>query len=164
MIALTIWQPWCWGIAAGLKPVENRVWAPPARAIGAPLAIHASKRKLTTGDSEEALAFQLLVRIPEVGLRFRGERWPTWRELPLGAVCAVVTLAGAVHESGRVLGPISVERAAAIRRDPFWVGPWGWVLDDVQALLEPVPCRGAQGLWTLPANVEAAVRAAWRRP
>ena len=32
-------------------------------------------------------------------------------------------------------------------------------LTDVIALPEPVPCRGAQGLWTLPADVESAVLA-----
>jgi hypothetical protein len=37
--------------------------------------------------------------------------------------------------------------------------PVGWVLDDVIALDEPVPCPGAQGLWQLPIDVEARVRA-----
>ena len=26
--ALTVWQPWAWAIAAGLKRVENRGWKP----------------------------------------------------------------------------------------------------------------------------------------
>lgn len=38
-------------------------------------------------------------------------------------------------------------------------GPIGWVLADVIALPEPVPCRGAQGLWTLPDDVERRVMA-----
>ncbi len=41
----------------------------------------------------------------------------------------------------------------------WWAGPVGWVLVDVYALVEPVPCRGFQGFWTLPPDVEAAVRA-----
>jgi activating signal cointegrator 1 len=49
----------------------------------------------------------------------------------------------------------------------FRAGRYGWILQPVYAengplplaLPEPVPCRGAQGLWTVPADVEAAVRA-----
>jgi len=32
-----------------------------------------------------------------------------------------------------------------------------WVFRDRRHLAEPVPCKGAQGLWTLPVDVEAAV-------
>jgi len=43
--------------------------------------------------------------------------------------------------------------------DPWFVGPFGWVLSDVVVLPAPVPCRGAQGLWEVPADVrEAALR------
>lgn len=44
-------------------------------------------------------------------------------------------------------------------------GPWAargqyhWRLANVRALPEPVPCKGALGLWTLPDDVEAAVAA-----
>ena len=37
-------------------------------------------------------------------------------------------------------------------------GQWHWVLDDVRALTEPVPCRGALGLWTAPPEVLDAVK------
>jgi hypothetical protein len=32
-----------------------------------------------------------------------------------------------------------------------------WALIDVQPLAPPVPCRGAQGLWTVPEHVERLV-------
>ena len=38
-----------------------------------------------------------------------------------------------------------------------WPG-WHWVLADVRPLDEPVPCKGRQGLWTLPDDVERKVR------
>ena len=41
--------------------------------------------------------------------------------------------------------------------DPWFVGPFGWVLGDVRALARPIPCRGSQGLWALPPEVEARV-------
>jgi hypothetical protein len=36
-------------------------------------------------------------------------------------------------------------------------GPYGWLLEDVVALRETVPCKGAQGLWTVPPDVAARV-------
>jgi hypothetical protein len=40
-----------------------------------------------------------------------------------------------------------------------WAVPFQahWRLADVRPLAEPVPCKGALGLWTLPDDVEAAV-------
>lgn len=34
----------------------------------------------------------------------------------------------------------------------FTPGRWAWILQDVRPLPEPIPCRGAQGLWTVPAT------------
>lgn len=42
-------------------------------------------------------------------------------------------------------------------RDPWYVGPVGWVFDDIRSLPEPVSCRGAQGLWTVPGHLERAL-------
>jgi hypothetical protein len=53
---------------------------------------------------------------------------------PLGAIVAVARLVGVVTVSD----------------DPWFVGPYGWVLDDVVKLASPVMCRGAQGLWVMP--------------
>lgn len=36
---------------------------------------------------------------------------------------------------------------------------WAWLLANVRPLPEPVPCRGAQGLWNAPGTVAAAVLA-----
>ena len=43
--------------------------------------------------------------------------------------------------------------------DSEWFsGPVGWRLEKPIALPQPVPCKGAQGLWTLPVMIESAVR------
>lgn len=61
-----------------------------------------------------------------------------------GAVLAVATLAGCHLDAG-------------------CCGPWGmrevyhWQLADVEALPEPVPCKGSLGLWAPSADVLAAV-------
>jgi len=44
LIALTLWRPWAWSVAAGLKRIENRGWKPPASLIGKRLAIHAGEK------------------------------------------------------------------------------------------------------------------------
>ena len=49
-------------------------------------------------------------------------------------------------------------RTQSVVASPWWIGPIGWVLTDI-ALPEPVPCKGFQGLWNLPADVESAVLA-----
>lgn len=60
---------------------------------------------------------------------------------PHGAIVAVVTVPGAVTES----------------ESEWFSGKYGWLLKDKVALPTPVPCRGAQGLWNLPADVEDLV-------
>lgn len=42
-LALSIRQPWCWALAAGFKPVENRTWVVPSHVLGQTIALHASK-------------------------------------------------------------------------------------------------------------------------
>jgi hypothetical protein len=41
-------------------------------------------------------------------------------------------------------------------------GYWHWELKDPMALAEPIPCKGALGLWTVPAEVEAQLLAGVR--
>lgn len=148
MKALTLIRPWAAAVAHLGKNVENRTWRPPAALIGQRFAIHAGKR--------EDLAVLRAITLEQLD---RG--LPMMRDAgPQGIVCtvrlaAVFTAAGVVHADERIA------TAKKHGRD-FWrwyMGPVGWVLDDVRTLATPVPCRGAQGLWTLPADVEAAVMA-----
>ena len=74
MKALTLWQPWAWAMASGMKLVENRPWG----------------------------------------------------------------IAGA--EQCR-----------------WFFGPFAWLVTEMQRLPRPVPCRGYQKLWNLPADINAAV-------
>lgn len=84
MRCLSLWQPWAsvifekdhLGIAA--KPDETRSWW---TGILGPLAIHASKRKMT---HDEASYFQPMLSV--FGLR--------WYDLPLGAIIGTVEIVG----------------------------------------------------------------------
>ena len=66
---------------------------------------------------------------------------PERAELVFGAVIAVARLAGYVEVSS----------------DPWFTGPYGWLLADVVAV-EPIACPGALGLWQLPQAVLERVR------
>lgn len=56
------------------------------------------------------------------------------------------------HPTGIVATAVYRGTAAArgLENDPWYCGPVGWVFDGIRGLPEPVPCRGARGLWTVP--------------
>lgn len=142
MKALTLHQPWAHAICHLGKRVENRTWAPPASLpVGSLLAIHAGKVHDHAGH-RQILAARL--SLPTI--------------FPRAAVVAVAKLIGTCDAAG-------VRTCMSGRRididagglSAWFCGPVGWVLDDVRVLREPVPCKGRQGLWDLPPEVEQAV-------
>lgn len=46
---------------------------------------------------------------------------------------------------------------ADLLNDPWACGPYCWVIDDVRLLPEPIPCRGAQGLWHVGEDMSATL-------
>jgi hypothetical protein len=129
--ALTLWQPWAHAVARLGKRIENRPWKPWPSVVGRVIAIHAAA-KVDPAEEERAARWIRLT----VGV------WvPLSSALPRGAIVATARVTGSVAASA----------------DPWFVGPYGWTLDEVVALPAPVPCRGAQGLWTVPPEVEALV-------
>ena len=149
MRALTLWRPWDEPVACGTKPVENRSWAPPSSIRGAWIAIHAGK-KYDAGGAAFIMqrGFSLLPRAAS--------------DSRSGCVVAVVRLAGAFHQTAPE--PIWHDPTwQAVLLSPWFCGPWGWLFDRAVSL-RPIPCRGAQGLWILPSDVERLVRAELRGP
>ena len=65
-------------------------------------------------------------------------------KMPTGAIVGLITVLGAHKNHADWCSP--------------WAIPdqWHWQLSE-PIRVEPVPCRGAQGLWTVPAEVEALV-------
>lgn len=158
MKALTLWQPWATAVAHLGKQVENRTWAPPSGLIGKPLAIHAGKRV-----DKESLT-ELLFQMREGTLPRRPELL-TASQMPVGHVVAVARVAGWLCSDGvipmldekRTFHGITEAQATEAWKGSWWCGPVGWYFDRVLALPKPVPCSGAQGLWTLPSVVRADV-------
>jgi hypothetical protein len=119
--ALTLHRPWAWAIAHNTKRVENRTWEPPKALVGQLLAIHA------------------------------GQRWDAdaaeWIDL-----CCMAAKGEVPPKDKHPTGIVAVARLSHVALDggAWFVGPVGWVLDDVVALPEPIDCKGKQGLWTPP--------------
>lgn len=127
-----------------LKCYETRPWATKHRG---PIAIHATKRKVDnfwlTGKSD-------IARYIRSTLHFAGM---DIRELVHGAVIAVAVLTRVHRTDGINMSPLSIEWALG----DFSTGRFAWRLDKMHTLTEPAPCRGKQGLWNLPPDVERAV-------
>lgn len=120
MRALSLWQPWASLIALGFKTFETRSWKTPYRGR---VAIHATKIEQLT---------PALNRL----LRAQGE-------LPLGAIVATAELVE-VHPVEDVRGMLP---ALELELGNYADGRYAWRLAHVRALSNPIPARGAQGLW-----------------
>lgn len=124
MKALSIRQPWAWLIVNGHKPVENRTWETLYRG---PLMIHAGLQ-MTRADHEACLIFMagepLMARIIS--------QMPRFEDFPRGGIVGQAELVACLrdHES------------------PFFVGPFGFVLQDARPL-SFLPCKGALGIFNL---------------
>ena len=149
MRALTLHRPWSFAVAHLQKDVENRGWRTNYRGL---LAIHAGK----TWDWPAA---EMIERIIGQGLfvPWEDERHPdAWK-----GIIAVANLTGC-HEARPETHSFDDVYRAACCYSPWaqkHLGTWHWVLADVHPLPTPVACKGRQGLWTLPADVEREVRA-----
>jgi len=75
--------------------------------------------------------------------------------LPLGAIVAVATLADVVSTAWLDTNPgrrLMAELGLELTKNEqafgdYTPGRWAWVLADVKRIPEPIPCRGALGLW-----------------
>jgi len=140
ILGLTVYRPWSWAIAEGLKDVENRSWTPNIP-IGHYLAIHAGLK----WDRSALPFFDRIRRMP--GCNLPGVT-PRADQCDEGII--------AIAKYG---GYITPDQAPD---NPWLIGPYGWKLDHVVKLNQPVPCKGAQRLWALPPDVLALVRAGYK--
>jgi hypothetical protein len=156
MRALTLSQPWATIVAAGLKSIENRKWPLWPALYGELFAIHAGAKFDDDGDIWIGSNFQGNAAVlAELRQGFRhGYR----HGMILGVARAMGNI---VKATGRYEGDATSWDLDSLRASPWFFGPHGFVLEDVQQLREPVPCKGALGFWTLPPHVEALVNAQW---
>lgn len=125
MKALTLIQPWAWAVERLGKRVENRTWSPPRSVLGQRIAIHAGKKF----DSLDAQWLAANFGVREI-------------DCAHGAIVATAVLERVVNSADQLTEDQRV----------WFFGPLGWVLADVQPVAD-VACRGAQGLWEIPADL-----------
>lgn len=175
MRAASVTQPWGGLIAAGLKPIENRGRPMIKREdFGKPFALHATREideavypriceiapsLFGRASTDEDLARDRVRLGPDTSsLWYRLSRI-TSAVIAIASVDRVITAVGRDTISGRyIYDPEDLKGLDETARR--WLsGRVGYVLRDVIALPTPVACRGWQGFWTLPDDVERAVRA-----
>lgn len=138
MRALTVRQPFAGLIALGHKRIENRGWRP-SLAPGERFAIHAGKRWDANAEKRSPAG-------PRVPDEFRG--YLIRESATLGAIIATASVSGIVESA-------HAAELAVPGQGQWFIGPLGWVLEDVRPLVKPIPALGALNLWRLPADVEA---------
>lgn len=137
MKALTLIRPWCWAIMHAGKDVENRVWRPPPGVVGKFIAIHSG----ASFDVDAATFIQeVMLDGGAAEFDFNDEEWPGKRIVGVARVASVI--GGGQPEPPY---PLNLHLLSD------WYNPpqFGWVLNSVIALDEPVECLGAQKLWTV---------------
>lgn len=135
---LSLWEPWASLIVSGFKRHETRHWP---TAIRGRVAIHAAKRLDAVGAPSALCRYAF------------GADWRGGHAFPLGCVVAVAELTGCFRTSGL---------EAMVAESDLWAGNWalgryGFRLDNVRPLAEPLPLTGRQGFfrWQPPADLEA---------
>jgi hypothetical protein len=169
--ALTLHQVWASAIATGAKSHETRSWAPPKSLIGERIAIHAGKSfgpggwtfieqwmtdALNHEDHQRWMGAAGIAR-PHTVVRPRQRDKVVWTPIklaiPQGVVLCTVRIAEVLPTKAVRNGIADVD---------YELGDYGpnrfaWRLDELRRLPTPVPLRGAQGLFNLPRDVEAAI-------
>lgn len=126
--ALSIRQPWAWAIFHAGKDIENRDW--PTKLRGK-IAVHAAKG-MKRDEYDSAVEF-ILNANPAMK---RGDV-PKFDEMVLGAIVGTVKITDCVKESD----------------SPWFMGDYGFCLQERGALSEPIHCKGALGFWDVPAGL-----------
>lgn len=151
MRALTVRQPWAWAIIHGGKNIENRDWAP--RVSPGRIAIHAGKAWDDLAADHPAIVRAFTEANPGFD-----ERWASVDrgDFTFGAIIGTVEVTIDSHPVDGTHGCRGSDECQ----------PWGmgsalyhWVLANPRPLAEPIPCRGALGLWTVPTALLAALDA-----
>lgn len=155
MRALSFIQPWGSAVLTMGKDIENRPWAPPKHLIGKRFAVHAGA-KLDKDD-----AWSLRHHLPDAPAAY-----------PQRAILGTVELVGYVQMDG--IYPVALFDESALRcsglsETLIWnavESKWHangakflWVLRSPRVLPEPIPCKGALGLWRVPEQHIAALEA-----
>lgn len=137
MKAITLHQPWATLLARGIKKHETRTWNTLHRG---PLIIHAGKAKIIVPRRVMLLLAKTL-----------GTRYPV---LPMGAIVGIFN----VYNSR----PIMSDDLREMTEREILLGDWqtsrfAW-MGSLHRTMHPIPCRGRQGLWNIPPELEGRLK------
>ena len=144
MKAITTCQPYAELIASGAKRIENRTWSTSYRGE---LAIHAGKRRPRREPlaAKGATGRSRISRGMDAAPTSLGDENGTKNgNYVFGAVVAIVKLTAVLRLDELMDG--KHPEYSWLLSNPYAEGPWCWVLEDVRRV-EPVYCKGFQGLW-----------------
>ena len=128
--ALSLLQPWASLVVMGLKTIETRSWNTAYRGT---LLIHASK-----GKSGAAVAGSPALK------KHMGE----FKALPFGAIIGEVRLKDVLRISGAEAGAELLDRLTLEERAfGDYTGRYAWLFVDAVIYDDPIPAKGALGLW-----------------
>lgn len=161
MRAITIRQPWAWAVIHADKTVENR-----SRNIAGdyrgPVAIHAGLKIDEAGQHDPLIreAWTGELALAEDLDRPTFYYYVPWRKaFSCGRIIGVADLVDAHYVDGHSeRWDAEAERSTTCSP---WAhhGPiWHMVFANPRPLACPIPARGQVGLWTLPDDIEQAVR------
>jgi hypothetical protein len=143
---LTDWQPWATLLIIGAKGIETRGWATNFRGL---IAIHSAKKL-----DDDAMT---LMQTPAF------QRALATRPLTLGTVLGTIEVTNCVkilklrEVSNPINGAKHMSALLANGREvtgdelafgDYSPGRFAWITTHPQPFTQPVPARGAQGLWT----------------
>lgn len=122
MKALSIRQPWAWLVVHGYKDIENRDWYTSYRGR---IYIHASKQFDDTGWDfiKECMPDTHLAKEIFKLLQY----WPI--------------------SKGFLVGEVDIIDCVKTSDSKWFVGGWGFVLDNSERYIYPIPHRGQLGLF-----------------
>jgi hypothetical protein len=138
---LTLTQPWATLVAIGAKRIETRSWRTSYRG---PLAIHAAKGfpKWARETSYEDVFWKALHGNRPKVLIYESK-------LPCGVILATCRLIDCIPTETMYLSPLFrhlfTEQEQAF--GDYGERRWAWILDNLQALPEPIPAKRHLGLW-----------------
>lgn len=163
MRCLSLWQPWASALACGSKQMETRSWSTRYRGT---ILIHAAKRRrigelISYGCSPSwrGALDPVVSRGADGGVLLDG--------LPFGAIVGIAELTACIPTGSltvvdldtkrqpkghRVVGYVWTERMMG----DFTPGRFAWLFEDVR-MIDPIPCRGRQGLFVPTPDVVAAL-------
>ena len=140
-MALSMYQPWAWLVAKGIKPLENRTPGFSGRNFRGKLFVHASQ-KYERAEHEKARA------LAEQNGFFDLPPFDHIEEFACGAIIGMVTVVD------RIGVPTVLPDGWRME------GRFGLVLRDARMLKRPVFCPGSQGLFYVKESVLARCKEA----